>query len=118
MKRLMYLLLAGVMVVGFTAAQTERAEAMDSGSAALLAGTVAVIGGAVVYAAALDADHHRPVYVESRPSVTYYREVYRPARTRVIYVRPGHRDCFPDRDRYRHRGWDRNDRGWRHGFGR
>jgi hypothetical protein len=105
MKRLMYLFLVGVLVAGFTAGGTARAEAMDSGSAALLAGTVAVIGGAVLYAAALDADHHRPVYVKSYPSVTYYREVYRPARPGVVYVHPGRRDCLPDHRRGDYRGW-------------
>jgi hypothetical protein len=118
MKRLMYLFLVGVLVAGFTAAGTNKAEAMNNGSAALLAGTVALIGGAVVYAAALDANYHRPVYVGSRAPVTYYREVYRPARTEIIYLEPGHSYYRPrhvDRD---DSGWRRDDRGPRHGYGR
>lgn len=104
MKRLMYLFLAGVLVAGFTMGGVTRAEAMDSGSAALLAGTVAVIGGAVLYAAALDADHHRPVYASSYP-VTYYGEVHRPVRSRVVYVHRDRRGCFRDHYRGDHRGW-------------
>jgi hypothetical protein len=118
MKRFMYLFLVGVLVAGFTLAGTNKAEAMNSGSAALLAGTVALIGGAVVYAAALDANYQRPVYVESYPPVAHYREVYRPARTEIIYMehgrryyRPGHADRFDS-------GWRRDDRGPRGSYGR
>lgn len=110
MKRLIYLFLVGVLIAGFTAAGTTKAEAMDSQSAALLAGTAALIGGAVIYASALDAGHQRPVYVQSYPSVTHYREVYRPVRTRVIYLDRDHRDCFPDRWRNGYRERHRDDR--------
>ena len=114
MKRLMYVLLVGVLIAGFTTAATTKAEAMDSGSAALLAGTAALIGGAVIYAAALDAGHQRTVYVQSYPSVAYYREVYRPVRTKVICLDRDHRDRFPDRWRSDHRDRNRDDRGqWR-----
>lgn len=110
MKRFMYLLLIGALFAGFTAAGTGRAEAMDNRSAALLAGTVAIVGGAVMYAAALDSGHQRTVYVRSYPRPTHYREVYRPVRTEVIYVEPGRPDCF--------RGHYRSNYGERHHYDR
>lgn len=118
MKKLSYLLLIGVIVAGLTVTGTGKAEAMDNGSAALVAGTVALIGGAVMYAAMVDADHHRPVYVGSYPAVTYSREVYRPVRTEVIYVDHDRRDSFQRHSRQRDGGYYRSDRGWRHDYGR
>ncbi len=111
MKRALYILMIGVLAAGILAAGGSRAEAMNNESAALLAGGIALFGGAVLNA----VTHPAPVYAEAYPS-GYYGYSYRPVRSRVIYVAPayrGHRrDCDHDydHDRYEPRRWRQHDR--------
>ncbi|MDA8077599.1 MAG: hypothetical protein M0Z79_01550 [Nitrospiraceae bacterium] len=117
MKRALYILMIGVLAAGIMAAGGSRAEAMNNESAALLAGGIALFGGAVLNA----VTHPAPVYAETYPTV-YYGYSYRPVRTRVVYVAPAYRvyrgDCDHDydydddydHDRYEHRRWRHNDR--------
>jgi len=74
-KKMKKMFSAGLVVVfacSFLLVGRGRADAMDNASAAILAGTMAIIGGAAISAIISDTHHPYRVYEERRP-VVYHR---------------------------------------------
>lgn len=104
MKKLLAVGLVVVLACSFVLIGKGNAEAMNNEAAAMLAGAIAIFGGAAIHAATADAYYPEPVYVESYP-VTYHRE-----RTIIVNEYPRYRSVHrPYRDAYE-RGHERNRR--------
>ena len=99
MKKAILAVLVLILTGGFLLAGTEKAEAMNNESAAMLAGAIVLFGGPILHAIAEDSYRPAPVYVDAYPS-PYYT-----TRTEIIYERPAYRKC----DR-RYRGYERERR--------
>ena len=87
MRKMLSIGLMVVMACSLVLVGQRKADAMDTASAVIVAGTMAFIGGAVVGAIANDAYAAERVYGERRPVVRH--EVH----TRVLYSRPDYRIC-------------------------
>ncbi len=95
MKKMFSIGLVLVMACSFVLAGQNKAEAMDNASAAILAGTMAIIGGAVISAIASDAYAADRAYAGWRPAA------YHNVRTVIVYEHPG----YKDRNRLYRRSW-------------
>ncbi|MDH4233399.1 MAG: hypothetical protein OEW04_15390 [Nitrospirota bacterium] len=103
MKKLISISLALVLAGGLLLTDTEKAEAMNNESAALLTASIVLLGIPVVHA--ITHDHVRPAPVYAAPY---------PVQTTVVYTAPRYeRHQRHDWERsHRHkRGWHKHRRG-------
>jgi len=122
MKKLISISLVLVLAGGLILAENKRADAMDPGTAALIATSFFFLP--VLSAIAHEHDHYRPAayYPGTYPAAYYYGAYYGapyPARTRVYYSAPRYvgyygrnwnRGYGYERDYRSHRGYKENRR--------
>lgn len=101
MKRTLYIVMIGVLAAGMLTVSNGKAEAMNPEAALLIAGGIALFGGAMLHAAV-----PAPVYAEAYPPA-YYGHSYRPVMSSVVYVEPAYRH-------HRHHRYCDHDPGWRY----
>ena len=122
MKKLISISLVLVLAGGLILAENKRADAMDPGTAALIATSFFFLPvlGAIVH----EHDHYRPAayYPGTYPAANYYGAYYSapyPARTRVYYSAPRYEGYYGrnlnrgygyERDYRSHRGYNEDRR--------
>ncbi len=105
MKKLITVSMVVVLALGLLLIGNTRADAMNNESAALLAGAIAVFGGAALHAAVYPEPAYPVYYAPSYPV------------TRVVYGYPGYRGCYAGYRGYWGPRWGAYGRGWRHEWG-
>ena len=122
MKRLISISLVLVLAGGLILAENKRADAMDPGTAALIATSFFFLP--VLSAISHEHDHYRPTayYPGTYPAANYYGAYYDapyPARTRVYYSAPRYEGYYGrnwnrgygyERDYRSHRGYNKDRR--------
>ncbi len=104
MRKVLAVGLVLVLACSFVLIGKGSADAMNNEAAAMLAGAIAIVGGAAIHAATVNAYYPEPVYVETYPT-SYYRE-----RTVIVHEYPRYRNFHrPYRGAYE-RGWSEHAR--------